>query len=91
MKWEDLQPGDQLLPFNGYHSNVLDRQLDPMIVLSVIVRENNGQRVKSYVDEDIVEILYLNARTAETFTETRSPSGSAGLGYEIVRDGERIA
>jgi hypothetical protein len=91
MRWEDLQPGDQLLPYKGYRSDVLDRELDPMIVLSVVVKENNGKQVSKYGDTDVVEIQYLNMRTAATFKETRYASGTAGLGYEIVRAGERVA
>lgn len=90
MKWEDLRPGDQLMPFKGYRSDVLDRELDPMIVLSVTVKENDGKRVSQYGGGNIVEILYLNVRTAETFKETRYTSGTAALGYEIVRDGVRV-
>jgi len=91
MKWEDLQPGDQLLPLEDYSDGyVLGRPMDPMIVLSVVVKENDGRRVSLYNGFDIVEILYLNTRTAETFSETRYTSGAAAIGYTIVRDGRHI-
>jgi len=91
MRWEDLQPGDQLLPLGGYRSDVLGREPDPMIVLSVSVRENDGKEVSPFGGRDIVDILILNTRTAETFREVRYTSGSAALGYEIVRGGARVA
>lgn len=91
MKWEDLQPGDQLLPLNGYRSDVLSRETDPMVVLSVDVKENDGKEVSPFGARGVVKILFLNARTADTFTETRYTSGSAALGYEILRAGKRIA
>jgi len=91
MRWEDLQPGDQLLPLSGYRSDVLGREPDPMIVLSVSVRENDGKEVSPFGGRDIVDILILNTRTAETFREVRYTSGSAALGYEIVRGGARVA
>lgn len=91
MRWEDLQPGDQLLPLGGYRSDVLGREPDPMIVLSVAVRVNDGKEVSPFGQRDIVDITFLNARTAETFREVRYTSGSAALGYEIVRANRRIA
>lgn len=89
MKWEELQPGDQLMPLGGYQ--VMGRDADPVVVLSVIVKRNDGKQVSPYGQLDIVELLCLNTRTAHTFKETRYTSGSAALGYEIVRDGHRIA
>lgn len=91
MKWEELQPGDQLLPLGGFHSVVLNREPDPMVVLSVAVRTNDGKHVSPFGQRDIVDLLFLNTRTAETIKEVRYTSGSAALGYEIVRAGRRIA
>lgn len=93
MRWEDLQPGDQLLPLFGARSRALlgcDSDSDPMIVLKVDVLKNDGRDVNPFGQSDVVHILFMNARTAETFKEVRYTSGSAALGYEIVRGGERI-
>ena len=92
MRWEDLRPGDQLLPLTGYHriDLSLGRELDPMVVLDVTVRPNDGKEVSPFGARDIVDILILNTRTATTFREVRYTSGSAAIGYEIVRGGERI-
>jgi hypothetical protein len=62
-----------------------------MVVLSVIVKHNDGKQVSQYGQRDIVELQYLNTHTAHTIKDTRYTSGSAALGYEIVRDGHRIA
>jgi hypothetical protein len=91
VKWEELQPGDQLLPLGGFRSDVLNREPDPMVVLSVAVRANDGKHVSPFGQRDIVDLLFLNTRTAETIKEVRYTSGSAALGYEIVRAGRRIA
>ncbi len=91
MKWEELQPGDQLLPLDELRIDVLNSDPDPLVVLSVVVRANDGKDVSPFGQRDIVDLLFLNTRTAETFKEVRYTSGSAALGYEIVRAGRRIA
>jgi len=67
------------------------QDLDPMVVLEVSVRANDGKQVSPFGQRDIVDVLFMNARTAITFKEVRYTSGSAALGYEIVRGGCRIA
>lgn len=91
MKWNELQPGDLLLPYAGYRSDVFDRELDPVVVLSVTVTvRDRDAGIHPYGLQDAVEIEFLNVRTASTFKENRYTSGTAALGYEIVRGGRRV-
>lgn len=92
MKWEELQPGDQLIPLESYSGS-----LDPVIVVEVTTRK--GPAGTGYVlvgrigidQRDIIDLLFLNTRTATTFKEVRYATGSAGIGFQIIRNGERVA
>ena len=77
MKWADLRPGDQLIPM----AMALRNDLGPCLVLEV-------NAVPQKPDE--VEIVFLDLVHQKSFREKRYASGTAALGFELVRGGERV-